>query len=109
MPIRTALIVVDVQRAFDQWEAAGKRRNNPEAVARIVELLAAFRERRAPIFHIRHQGTRPNPASWRRTGYPVKDEAREIAGEPVIVKHVNSAFIGTDLESRLRAAGIERW
>jgi hypothetical protein len=23
----TALIVVDVQRAFDEWEAAGKRRN----------------------------------------------------------------------------------
>ena len=40
------------------------------------------------------------------TGYPVKDEAREIEGEPVIVKRVNSAFIGTDLETRLRAAGI---
>ena len=56
----TALIVVDVQRAFDEWEAAGKRRNNPHAVARIVDLLAAFREASASIFHIRHQGTRPN-------------------------------------------------
>jgi nicotinamidase-related amidase len=105
---RTALIVVDVQRAFDEWEAAGKRRNNPEAVARIVELLSAFRDSGTPIFHIRHQGTRPNssfaPGS---TGYPVKDEAREIEGEPVIVKRVNSAFIGTDLENRLRAADIE--
>ena len=36
------------------------------------------------------------------TGYPVKDEAREIEGEPVIVKRVNSAFIGTDLDLRLR-------
>ena len=35
-----ALIVIDVQRAFDQWEAAGKRRNNPQAVARIVDLFA---------------------------------------------------------------------
>ena len=42
-PARTALIVIDVQRAFDQWEAAGKRRNNPQAVARIVDLLDAFR------------------------------------------------------------------
>jgi nicotinamidase-related amidase len=41
-----------------------------------------------------------------RTGGEVKDEAREIEGEPVIVKRVNSAFIGTDLEARLRAAGI---
>ena len=104
---RTALIVVDVQRAFDEWEAAGRRRNNPQAVARIVDLLAAFRDSGAPIFHIRHEGTKPN-SSFRpdRSGYAVKNEAREREGEPVIIKRVNSAFIGTDLESRLRAAGI---
>ena len=102
-----ALIVIDVQRAFDEWEAAGRRRNNPHAVARIGDLLQAFRDRGAPIFHIRHEGTRPN-SSFRpdSSGYAVKDEARERAGEPVIVKRVNSAFIGTDLETRLRAAGI---
>jgi nicotinamidase-related amidase len=103
-----ALIVVDVQRAFDQWEAAGKRRNNPHAVARIVDLLNAFRKRGAPILHIRHQGTDPGSSFLPGgTGYPVKDEAREMAGEPVIVKRVNSAFIGTDLEARLRAADIK--
>ncbi|MBW7969420.1 cysteine hydrolase family protein [Bradyrhizobium sp. BR 10289] len=102
-----ALIVVDVQRAFDEWEAAGKRRNNPDAVARIADLLKAFRMNRAPIFHIRHEGTKPNSTFLpSRSGYAVKDEAREEAGEPVIVKRVNSAFIGTDLEARLRAAGI---
>jgi nicotinamidase-related amidase len=104
----TALIVVDVQRAFDEWEASGKRRNNPQALARIADLLGAFRDRGAPIFHIRHQGTRPNSSFLPDgSGYPVKDEAREIEDEPVIVKRVNSAFIGTDLEARLRAAGIE--
>jgi nicotinamidase-related amidase len=108
-PFQTALIVIDVQRAFDEWEAAGKRRNNPNAVARISDLLAAFRNAGAPIFHIRHEGRKPGssflPGS---SGYVVKDEARERAGEPVIVKRVNSAFIGTDLEPRLRAKGIGR-
>jgi nicotinamidase-related amidase len=47
--LNTALIVVDVQRAFDEWEAAGKRRNNPGAVARISDLLDAFRYRHAPF------------------------------------------------------------
>ena len=102
-----ALIVVDVQRAFDEWEAAGKQRNNPDAVARIVDLLKAFRASGAPIIHIRHEGTKPN-STFRpeNSGYAVKDEAREQAGEPVIVKRVNSAFIGTDLENRLRAGNV---
>jgi nicotinamidase-related amidase len=107
-PDRTALVVIDVQKAFDEWEAEGKRRNNPDAIDRIVELLGQFRAKRAPIFHVRHASL--NPLSRFRTdqpGYAVKEQARELAGEPVIVKHVNAAFIGTDLEARLRQAGIE--
>jgi nicotinamidase-related amidase len=107
-PPGPALIVVDVQRAFDEWEAAGQRRNNPDAVAHIARLLAAFRAARAPIFHIRHQGAQPSssflPGS---SGCEVRNEAREMDGEPVMVKRVNSGFIGTDLESRLRAAAIQ--
>jgi nicotinamidase-related amidase len=106
-PIRAALLVIDVQHAFDEWEAAGKRRNNPDAVARIADLLRAFRAAGLPIFHVRHEGTHPGssvlPGS---TGYRVRDEACELPGEPVVVKRVNSAFIGTDLEGRLRSAGI---
>ena len=97
-PAHTALVVIDVQRAFDLWEAAGKRRNNPDAVARIQDLLAAFRAIRAHIFHIRHRSNRPGSSfELSGPGYPVRDEARELAGEPVVVKEVNSAFIGTDL------------
>lgn len=82
----TALIVIDVQRAFDESEAAGKRRNNPHAVARIADLLKAFRAGNAPIFHVRHEGTRPNSSFLPGgAGYEVKDEAREMDGEPVLV------------------------
>ena len=106
-PSRTALIVIDVQRAFGEWEAAGKQRNNPGTVARIAELIAAFRAKGAPIFHVRHESTHLHSSFLpEATGYAVKDEAREAAGEPLIVKRVNSAFIGTDLEARLRA-GLE--
>src|SRR5438132_471933 len=108
MATGTALIVIDVQRAFDEWEVRGQRRNNPDAVARISDLLAAFRERGAPVFHIRHEGTKPTSSFLPGgTGYAVKDEARELGGEPVIVKRVNSAFIGTDLEKQLRDADVK--
>jgi nicotinamidase-related amidase len=107
-PRGLALIVIDVQRAFDEWEAAGQHRNNPDAVAHIARLLAAFRAAHASIFHIRHEGTHP-ASSFRpgSSGYEVKIEAKEMDGEPVITKRVNSSFIGTDLESRLRAAAIQ--
>ena len=76
-PATAALVVIDVQCAFDLWEAAGKRRNNPDAVARIADLLAAFRVARAPVFHIRHRSTRPGSSfASDGPGYLVKDEAR---------------------------------
>jgi len=106
-PPMIALIVIDVQRGFDEWEDAGRRRNNPDALTRIADLLAAFRAKGVPIFHVRHESTQPRSSfAPDRTGYLVRDEAREREGEPVIVKRVHSAFIGTDLEARLRAAGI---
>jgi len=103
----TALLVIDVQKAFDEIEADGTPRNNPQAIARIAELLDAFRGKGAPVIHVRHASleadSRLRPD---RPGYAVKEEARERAGEPVIVKHVNSSFIGTDLERRLREGGV---
>ncbi len=102
-----ALIVVDVQQAFDEWEQAGMRRNNPDAVTRIADLLRAFREKDLPIFHIRHHSKEAGSTfAPGQTGYSVREEAREQPGEPVLVKRVNSSFIGTDLEARLHAVGI---
>ena len=106
-PADTALLVIDVQRGFDEIEATGLPRNNPHAVQRIAALLAAFRRAGAAIIHVRHASGEPgSPFRPDRSGYAAKDEAREQAGEAVIVKRVNSAFIGTDLERRLREAGI---
>ena len=104
--VAPALIVIDVQQGFAEQDAAGRKRNNPDALDRIVELLAAFRGKGLPIFHIRHASTEPDSVFRpERTGFQVIPAARELPGEPVIVKNVNSAFIGTDLEARLREAG----
>lgn len=108
LPSATALIVIDVQQAFDQLEATGLARNNPDAVERIAALLAAFRARGLPVIHIRHANENPQSRFHpEASGHAVRAEAREIAGEPVIVKWVNSSFIGTDLKDRLDRDGIE--
>lgn len=107
-PAATALIVIDVQKGFLQREANGERRNNPAAVSNMTRLLEAFRSRGMPVIHIRHAST--NPGSLLRPelpGFASMDETRETGDEPVLVKSVNSGFIGTDLEQRLRNAAIE--
>ncbi|ODT08901.1 MAG: isochorismatase [Mesorhizobium sp. SCN 65-20] len=106
LPNDAALILIDVQMAFVEWERTGLRRNNPQAVDNIARLLGAFRDRGLSVIHVRHASTEPDSALRpERSGYQPIEQARERDGEAVIVKHVNSSFIGTDLERRLRDGG----
>lgn len=101
-----ALLLVDVQQGVDQ--AGDGPRNNPEAEQRIAELLAAWRQARWPVVHVRHMST--EPGSYLRPEAPgnaFKPEAEPQDGEPVFRKTVNSAFVGTTLERFLREAGID--
>ncbi|HEU4987930.1 MAG TPA: cysteine hydrolase family protein [Rhizobiaceae bacterium] len=106
-PERTALIHIDVQKGFLEIEEQGGRRNNPAALTNMVRLLEAFRKVGAPVIHVRHASTEKNSVFRpERSGYAPIEETRENEGEPVLVKSVNSAFIGTDLKKRLRDGGI---
>lgn len=103
-----ALVIIDQQKAIDhpKWAAHGPR-NNPDAEQVIARLLAAWREAGRPIFHVRHESSNPESSYYALgPGSPFKPEAMPLPGEAVIVKRVHSAFIGTDLERRLREAGI---
>ena len=106
---RAALLVVDVQKAIDAaYHAAAGPRNNPDAERNIARLLAEWRREQRPIVHIRHDST--SAASAYRPGQEgneFKDEVAPAAGETVIPKRTNSAFIGTGLEQHLRESGLE--
>jgi len=104
-----AMIVVDVQRAIDApYHAADGPRNHPQAEARIADLLAFWRSRRRPIIYVRHDSTF-EASAYRpgQIGNTFKDEVQPLADETVVPKTTNSAFIGTDLEPRLREAGVK--
>ena len=97
--------MVDVQYGLD--DPGYGRRNNPGAEANIARLLAGWRESNRPIFHIQHLSTREDsPLAPGGPGVEIKAEAKPLWHEPVITKRVNCAFVGTDLEARLRQRGI---
>ena len=60
-----------------------------------------------PIFHVKHDGTFP-ASTYRpgQSGNDFKPEATPLPGETIIVKHTNSAFVGTELDRLLRMAKI---
>ena len=101
-----ALLVIDVQRGMDdpRWG----ERNNPQAEQRIADLLAAWRANGRPVIHVQHASLEPkSPLRADAPGYAFKGEALPRPGEPVFRKHVNSAFIGTELEAYLHDNGID--
>ena len=87
-----ALIVVDVQRAFDDpWWGT---RNNPACEENVAALIDAWRRRGKPIVFVRHDSTTPgSPLAPDRPGNAFKEV---VTGEPdlLVTKHVNSSFLG---------------
>jgi nicotinamidase-related amidase len=56
---RPALILVDIQKGFDNIEYWGGQRNNLDAENKAGELLKLWRENDLPIFHIKHCSSIP--------------------------------------------------
>lgn len=97
-----ALILIDIQKGFENIEYWGGQRNNPDAENKAAELLELWRKNRPPIFHIKHCSSIPTSLlNETHEGNEFKDIVKPVAGERIIKKNVNSAFIGTDLKERL--------
>lgn len=101
---RAILLPIDMQRGFD--DPAVPRRWNRDVDANGLALLAAWRAAGRPIVHVRHDSPTPgspfapgSPGNAFRPGFEPRD------GEPLVAKSVNSAFIGTDLDLRLKRLG----
>lgn len=103
-----ALLLIDMQKAFNDHAYWGGNRNNPQAEANAARLLAHWRTQGWPIIHVQHNSVLPtSPIRPGQVGNDFKDEVRPLAGEPVFGKTVNSAFINTGLHAYLTDQQIQ--
>nr|WP_294948529.1 cysteine hydrolase family protein [uncultured Mucilaginibacter sp.] len=104
-----ALILIDIQKGFDDLAYWGGERNNPNAEANAGELLNLWRDSGLSVFHIKHCSANPNSILHETSyGNEFNDIVKPKDGETIIKKNVNSAFIGTDLKDQLDKAGITK-
>lgn len=100
----TVLLPIDMQQGFDgpPWP----RRWNADLDRNGLALLAAWRRKGWPIIHVRHDSVEPD-SSLRpdRPGNAFRAGFAPQGSESLVVKSVNAAFIGTDLDLRLRRLG----
>ena len=104
-----ALILIDIQKGFEDVEYWGGQRNNPGAEKNASELLNLWRENNLPIFHIKHCSSNPgSPLNEANEGNEFNELVKPNTSEPVIKKSVNSAFIGTTLKEQLDKEAITK-
>lgn len=98
-----ALVLVDAQNtyrsgllALDGIEAA---------LDECARLLARARALGTPVIHIQHDSGPGSPFDIRAEIGAIADKVAPREGETVIVKRLPNAFVGTDLDERLKALG----
>ena len=103
---RAVLLPIDMQQAFDapSWP----RRWNDQVDANGRALLQAWRAAGRQIIHVRHDSVQPGSSLAPGTpGNAFRPGFEPLDSEPLVTKSVNSAFIGTDLDLRLKRLGAK--
>lgn len=107
-----ALVVVDVQKGFEESGFWGPR-NNPGADENIAALIDVWQATGRPVVFVRHDSVNSeSPLRPGQEGNDFKEYVAERRGkgagrELLVTKTVNSAFYGApDLDAWLKAEGV---
>jgi len=104
--IKYTLLLIDVQVGLDS-PSLGVR-NNPDAELKMALLLAEWRKNQLPVIHVKHNSTEPNSTlKLGVEGNKIKEIVTPLENEILFEKNVNSAFIGTELETYLKSNGLD--
>jgi nicotinamidase-related amidase len=103
--MKRALVVIDVQKGM--FLEPGLAPLDGEAVVeRIAGLIARARESATPVFFIQHDGGLQSPFHPGKPGFAFHEKLAPRPDDDVTVKRYGSAFKETDLDAKLKEAGI---
>ena len=105
---KTALLLIDLQKGFENIDYWGGGRNNPDAEKNAAQILKLWRKKELPLFHIQHcSTTEGSPLAPNQSGNEFLELTKPLEGETIIQKQVNSGFIGTNLKEKLEQLDIK--
>lgn len=102
----TALVVIDVQQGMFQEPLKPYRPD--ELLARLRALQDRARAEGIPVLHVQHAGGPGHSLARGTPGFAIHPGVAPKADEEVVVKDRCDAFLGTGLDARLRALGVDR-
>ncbi|GAK01794.1 isochorismatase family protein [Geomicrobium sp. JCM 19055] len=104
MEKKVAFVLVDFQKAFE--EPSWGEFSTPKAPQHAGEILHWIREQEGLVIHIQHTRTDPTSLFYKGSQtHSFMEQVLPAENEIIIQKDVNSAFIGTNLESVLKEHG----
>lgn len=104
--MKKALVVIDVQNAMFE-DPANLPHDGGAVVDRIAALIAKARAASTPVFFVQHDGGPDDSLHPGKPGFAFHDKLAPQPGDDVTVKHRSSAFHETDLDTKLKHAGID--
>jgi len=102
------LLIIDIQR--DYFPGGAFPLVEPEAAAEAARrALDRFRDSGAPVIHLQHIWDSPDAPFFRKgtAGTEIHPLLTPAEGETLLTKDEPNGFLGTDLEEKLRAGGID--
>ncbi|KAI9669334.1 MAG: hypothetical protein M1831_000370 [Alyxoria varia] len=108
---QTVLLVIDVQAGLRHPTYFGLERSNHTIDSNVSNLIRKCRSSSISVVHVHHHSKdedSPLNPNTNPDGVQVEPYAAPAEGEEIFLKYVNSAFVGTDLESWLRQRKTQR-
>ncbi len=103
--VGSALVLIDLQNTYR--EGVMRLEGVEPAIREARTLLERARDAGIPVFHVRHDAGPGSPYDITAPIGQISDEVAPRDGEAIITKAYPSSFVGTDLQARLEAAGVQ--